>query len=182
MMAKTENGFSMIEVLVTLLLVSVGVLGMVAMQTRTIQYTQDSVQRNVAMTLANDLAEMMRAMPTGLPESSGFYKAADANFPSKPDKCSPLPSTASAQLACWADKVQKMLPVEAATADGASLLKSDFHICRTDTANTCTNTGSAVEIQIAWRTKAGECLDPDQDSSDADTDMTICRYRLRTQI
>nr|WP_051146930.1 MULTISPECIES: type IV pilus modification protein PilV [unclassified Pseudomonas] len=176
MKVRAENGFSMIEVLVTLVLISVGVLGMVALQTRTIQYTQDSAQRNVAIILANDLAEMMRAMPTGLPNSSGFYKAAGANFPDKPNDCTPLPSNAAAQLACWADKVQQMLPVAADTANGDSLLKSDFHICRTNTANTCTGTGTTVEIQIAWRAKAGECINSNGTASN------ICHYRLRTQI
>ena len=56
----------MIEVLVTLVLISIGVLGMVALQARTIQYTQDAVQRNTAAMLANDLVELMRAMPEGL--------------------------------------------------------------------------------------------------------------------
>ena len=40
----------MIEVLITPLLVCIGVLGMVALQGKTIAYTQDSVQRNVAAT------------------------------------------------------------------------------------------------------------------------------------
>lgn len=176
MKRRAEHGFSMIEVLVTLLLISVGVLGMVALQTRTIQYTQDSAQRNVAMTLANDLAEMMRAMPAGLPASSGFYKAAAADFPEKPSTCVPLPANASGQLGCWADKVAKMLPVGALSEDDESLLKSDFHICRTSAAGTCNNSGNAVEIQIAWHAKSGECLNADGTSS------TVCYYRLRTQI
>ena len=42
------SGFSMIEVLVTLIIVTTGVLGMVAMQGRSIQFTQDSAQRSTA--------------------------------------------------------------------------------------------------------------------------------------
>lgn len=176
---KKQGGFSMIEVLVTLVLVSVGVLGMVALQARTIQFTQDSVQRNVAATLANDLVELMRATPTGLPESSGFYKAAAKDFPATPTTCMPMPSTPSEQLGCWVAKVKTALPGVISTEDGvADLLNSDFYICRTNTANSCSGTGTTVEIQIAWRTKAGECMDP----NDEDEDSTICRYRLRTQI
>ncbi|WP_330221394.1 type IV pilus modification protein PilV [Pseudomonas sp. GOM7] len=162
----------MIEVLVTLLLISVGVLGMVALQTRTIQYTQDSAQRNVAIMLANDLVEMMRAMPG----SSDFYKDAVKDFPDKPDTCTPLPSNASGQLGCWADKVAKTLPVGALSEEGESLLESDFHICRTSVAGTCDNSGSTVEIQIAWHAKSGECINADGTSS------AVCYYRLRTQI
>lgn len=175
-----QFGFSMIEVLVTLVLVSVGVLGMVALQARTIQYTQDSEQRNVAATLANDLVELMRAMPSGLPASSGFYKAAGATFPDKPNSCAPLPNSASQQLGCWANKVKSALPgVTSDDSETDDLLKTDFYICRTNKANECTGTGNAVEIQIAWRIREGECMDP---NAEDDASSTICRYRLRTQI
>jgi type IV pilus assembly protein PilV len=163
------KGFSLIEVLITLLLISIGILGMVALQTRTIQYTQDASQRNNAIILANDLVELMRAMPGDLPTSSGFYKAKDVAFPTAPELCTPLPDTASEQLACWAKKASTLLPVSGQDTD---LLSSDFYICRTSTANSCTNTGTAIEIQIAWQAKAGECGDG----------STVCYYRLRTQI
>lgn len=175
-----QSAFSMIEVLVTIVLISVGVLGMVALQARTVQYTQDSAQRNVAAALANDLVELMRAMPSGLPASSGFYKAKGTAFPDEPDSCTPLPSAASQQLACWAQKVKSTLPgVTDDDIETDDLLETEFYICRTNAANSCTGTGNAVEIQIAWQIREGECMDP---NADDDADSTICRYRLRTQI
>jgi type IV pilus assembly protein PilV len=166
---RRSSGFSMIEVLVTLVLISIGVLGMVALQARTIQYTQDAVQRNTAAMLANDLVELIRAMPDGL-TSSGFYNAAGTVFPEPPATgCAPLPANAAGQLGCWAEKAKAALP-------GASnLLTSEFYICRTATANTCSGAGNAIEIQLAWRVKEGDC----ENSGD---DKTICYYRLRTQI
>lgn len=85
---KTDKGFSLIEVLVALLLTTIGILGMVALQGRSIQYTQDSVQRNTAIVLASDLIEIVRAHPkelfntsppqfpmnSGLKDASVFYK------------------------------------------------------------------------------------------------------------
>ncbi len=172
-MNKT-NGFSLIEILVTLLLVTVGILGMVALQGRTLSYTQDSVQRNTAAALANDLMEMIRANPAGLPASSGFYKASGTAFPALPSGgCASTSTTASEQLACWADRASRLLP-------GASgLLSSDFYICRTATPGTCASSGSAVEIQLAWTTKAGECLEATDNSSNTNTK---CTYRLRSEI
>ena len=55
-----SQGFSLIEVLVALVLIATGMLGMLALQSKSIQYTQDSVNRNLAITLSNDLLEMMR--------------------------------------------------------------------------------------------------------------------------
>lgn len=169
----------MIEVLVTIMLICIGVLGMVAMQGRTIAYTQDSVQRNMAAMLADDLMEMMRAdssmvSTTGLPaSSSGYYKADGASFPSAPSTCTPLPDSAVKRLGCWAERAKAALP------DATSLLSSDFHVCRSATPGACANTGSAVEIQLAWRVKDGECMDANAGTND---DKTICHYRLRAEL
>lgn len=160
----------MIEILITLLLMGVGLLGMIALQSRTIQYTQDAVQRNTAATLANDLVELIRAMPEGLPSSSSFYKAEGSAFPDTPANCIPLPDAAAGQLACWAARAGNALP------GAATLLSREFYICRTATANSCTGDGSMVEIQVAWQARSGEC--PAIDGAE----QSICHYRLRTQI
>lgn len=166
---KAARGFSMIEVLITLVLVCIGVLGMVALQGRTVQYTQDASQRNTAAALANDLVELIRANPAGLPGSSGFYKAAGTAFPDAPNGgCGSTTNVASEQLACWGQKAGRLLP------GAASLLTSDFYICRSLEANSCSTSGSAVEIRLAWTVKAGECMD--------DSTSTTCYYRLRTEI
>lgn len=147
---------------------------MVALQARTISYTQDTIQRNMAAILANDLLELIRANPTGIPASSGFFKAPGEAFPAKPGAgCSSTSATASEQLACWAERAEKLLP--GATA----LLQSDFYICRSQSpgpigGTSCPAIGSAIEIQIAWAVKAGECLDG--------TSNTKCTYRLRAEI
>jgi type IV pilus assembly protein PilV len=179
-MSKTPRsslGFSMIEVLITLLLVCIGVLGMVAMQGRTQQYTQDSVQRNNAAMLANDLIELIRANPNGPP---AFYKAKGTAFASAPGTgCSSTTQVPADQLACWAQKTAKVLP-----GVTTALLTSDFYICRSTTpgdgdATACPTTGSTVEIKLVWTVKAGECMD----SSDSNNvTSTLCSYRLRTQI
>jgi type IV pilus assembly protein PilV len=171
-------GFSMIEVLVTVVLICIGVLGMVAMQGRTIAYTQDSVQRNTAAMLADDLMEMMRAdssvvSTTGLPaSSSGYYKAAGATFPSAATTCAPLPSSAAQRLGCWAERAKAALP------DATNLLSSDFHVCRSATPGVCAS-GSTIEIQLAWRVRDGECMDANAGAND---DKTICHYRLRAEL
>lgn len=173
---RRVSGFSLIEVLVTLVLISIGVLGMVALQARTVQYTQDAVQRNTAAMLANDLVELIRAMPDGL-TNAGFYKAAGTAFPEPPAVgCAPLPASAAGQLGCWAEKAGAALP-------GASdLLASEFHICRTNTANTCSGSGNAIEIQIAWQVRAGDCISPQETEDENGDSKLTCHYRLRTQI
>ncbi len=155
------RGFSMIEILVTIVLICIGLLGIAAMQVRTITYTQDLVQRNNAVMLADELLEILRADSANLAD---YYKAAGDDFPSAPANCTPLPKTATQRLGCWAAHAQATLP------DAKSLVTSNFHIIKQ---------GSATEVKLAWRVKAGECLD---DSGYAGADNTICHYTIKTEI
>lgn len=180
---KQARGFSMIEVLVSLVIICIGVLGMVSLQGRSIGYTQDSVQRNQASMLASDLLELMRAnkgalygSTYNLAATSRFYKPEGSAFPDTPEAgCSLMPanSDAAAQLGCWVEQVKKTLPVD------DDLLQSEFHVCRSNAPGDCTSTGAAMEIQVAWRVKNGECLDASDDDAN---DRTVCRYRLRAEI
>ncbi|UCJ16993.1 type IV pilus modification protein PilV [Pseudomonas sp. MM211] len=186
---KTHNqGFSLIEVLVALLLTTVGVLGMVALQGRSVQYSQDSVQRNVAVDLVTELVEIIRANPgetfsnaapqfpmnSGLKSSSIFYKAKAGDF-SSPGDCvasaTVIAKTAKEQRDCWASKAKALLP------GGSTVFTSDSYICRSSSAGNCNSQGSMVEIRLAWQVREGTCLD----AADTDNSSTICTYTVRVQ-
>lgn len=184
----THKGFSLIEVLVALLLTTVGVLGMMALQGRSIQYTQDSVQRNAAVALASDIIEIMRSNPqelytssapkspinSGLKNSSLLYKQSGEELDDRNDcvaSASRLAETAKEQRDCWADKVEAMLP------GGAELFDSDMHVCRSATPGDCTSdAGSMIEIRLAWQVREGACLDEN------DPDATTCTYTVRVEL
>lgn len=57
---KHEKGLSLIEVLVTLLITSVGLLGLAAMQARSLQFNHGAYLRSQANILAYDMADRMR--------------------------------------------------------------------------------------------------------------------------
>ena len=181
---KNSKGFSLIEVLVALLLTTIGVLGMVALQGRSIQYTQDSVQRNTAIVLAGDLIEIVRAHPkelfktsppqfpmnSGLKDTSMFYKAAGDDFADR-ESCVASPTriaqTAKELRDCWAYRVEALLP------GGTELLDSDAYICRSSKPNVCDGKGSMLEIRLAWQVREGSCLD--SENSD------VCSYTVRVE-
>jgi type IV pilus assembly protein PilV len=52
-------GFTLIEVLVTLVVVSIGMLSIAQLQARALQHSHSSLQRTVAVVQANDLLERM---------------------------------------------------------------------------------------------------------------------------
>lgn len=172
-------GFSMIEVLVSLLITVVGVLGMVALQSKAIPYTQDSVQRNTAIMLVDDLVEIIRSAPADCTTGNSCLKAPGASFPSPASDCTPSPSALSEQIGCWASRASTMLP-------GADdLLDSDsFYICKTATpgdvsaCTTSSTTNADLEIQVAWKVRsAADCM-----TGGSLTTAGICTYRLRTRI
>ncbi|MGH8493759.1 MAG: type IV pilus modification protein PilV [Moraxellaceae bacterium] len=57
---KTQSGVSMLEVLVALLVTSVGLLGFASLQSRALVSTEDTYQRTQATSLAQDIVDRMR--------------------------------------------------------------------------------------------------------------------------
>ncbi|MGK0270428.1 MAG: type IV pilus assembly protein PilV [Cocleimonas sp.] len=68
---KKQRGFSMIEVMVSLVIIVTGVLGLSGLQLATIKGTSNAHSRNVAVMLAMELSDRMRANPVGV--AGGFY-------------------------------------------------------------------------------------------------------------
>lgn len=181
---KHSKGFSLIEVMVTLVLTTIGILGMVAMQGRSIQYTQDSVQRNSAVMLADEYVEILRANPaelfekappkepfySGFKDTSLFYKEAESEFSTAPVACVSNPKSALEMRNCWVELAQTTLP------NAATIFKDAFYVCRSSTPGTCDSKGSMLEIQLAWTVKAGTCPD------DRAPNETTCIYRTRVEL
>jgi type IV pilus assembly protein PilV len=59
--ARQSAGFSLIEVLVSFLVLSIGVLGMAGLQLSALKYNQTAAVRSQATFLAYDIADRMRA-------------------------------------------------------------------------------------------------------------------------
>ena len=60
------SGFSIIEVLVALVILSVGLLGLAALQAEGLRGTSAAIQRTTAVSYASDIADRMRANNSGL--------------------------------------------------------------------------------------------------------------------
>ena len=61
-----DSGFTLIEVMVALVIFSIGLLGVAGMQTAGLKNTHQSYQRTIAVTAARDMADRMRANMTGV--------------------------------------------------------------------------------------------------------------------
>lgn len=104
---QRHGGFSMIEVLITLFLFSIGLLGMGALYARGLSISHSSYLRSVASIQAADIGERMRANPWAADDAylldvtdcSGAA-AGGVQTPSATQACDAASCTA-AQLAQW---------------------------------------------------------------------------------
>lgn len=102
-----QKGTSLIEVLVTLLIFAVGLLGFAGLQVNALQSTSDSAQRSQAVWINQELAERMRANAEA---SNAVYTAAAANCSNLPaqmctDYFNPITATKVNATECTAAQV-----------------------------------------------------------------------------
>ncbi len=92
-------GVSLVEVLITICILSFGALGIAGMQASAIANTHLAYQYSQAALLAQSIAEDLRANPTAV--MAGLYQhSADANIPPASNDCSKQVCTPS-ELAAW---------------------------------------------------------------------------------
>ena len=108
---REQAGVSLVEVMVALFTTSVGLLGLAAMQTKSLQFNQSAYMRTQATILANDLIDRMRGNSVG----SSNYEITLADDPAVPPvNCLAAPCTpvelATFDLNQWVDTLETQLP------------------------------------------------------------------------
>lgn len=168
-----QQGFSLIEVLIAALLVSIGLLGAAGMHMRAIDYTMDTERRQMASTVASELMETMRGDTTtvllanGAPKTDlGGYKkdAATALTSVTSAECQPLPSEPAKRLNCWGARAKQVIPEL-----NDDLIKDHFAVG--------VDANNVISITVAWPVKKGQCLDKNGKDDDA-----YCTYKLQSRL
>lgn len=150
----THRGFTLIEVLVALLVLSIGLLGLAALQNTALQFNTDSYQRTQATLLAYDILDRMRANSSAV--SAGNYDtptSSDANskFSSyrscKSSSCACGTSSCSAanlatyDLGNWYEKQKEL--------QGVPLI-SPYESTPPRYPGTISRTGTQVTVTLRW--------------------------------
>ncbi len=73
---RANGGFTLLEVLITMVIFAIGMLGIAGMQMAGMRHTHNSNMRSAAILQAEDLVERMRANQTGV--NNGNYNLAAA--------------------------------------------------------------------------------------------------------
>jgi type IV pilus assembly protein PilV len=104
---RAERGFSLIEVLIALIIMSVGMLGIASLYVQSMQAGRTSLFRHNAVTLAGDVADRMRANPTGGNAYTGA--GADNNCIAQGTDCSNV-EMAAQDILGWDQQAVDTLP------------------------------------------------------------------------
>lgn len=108
---KPQRGVGLIEVLVAVLVLSIGFLGMAALEARSLTNNNSAMARSMATIASYSILDAMRADLTNA--KAGSYNTAT---PIKADACPAASSTlASVQLAHWCGQLAATLGASATT-------------------------------------------------------------------
>jgi type IV pilus assembly protein PilV len=133
-----HSGFTMIEVLVTVIVLAIGLLGLAGLQLGGLRYSYSAYQRSQATIMANDIIDRMRANPTVA--GTGSYNISIGTMPAAKSctgtaaDCSAA-DMASADLYEWKQSLVAILPL----GDGSIV-----------------NNGGTFTITIQWDDTRGE--------------------------
>lgn len=126
--ARGQCGFTLVEVLIALVVMSVGMLGIAGLYLHSIQAGRTSVFRHHAITLAGDIADRIRANP-----SAGVnYQAAgqDNSCVGGTVACTPT-EMAQNDIEAWDDQAANTLPggqVAIAFTDNGGVTPDEYRI------------------------------------------------------
>lgn len=141
-----QNGFSMIEVLVSLLIIGVGMLGLSGLQIASTKGTVNAHSRNIASMLAFDLSERMRANPKGI--SEGHYKN-NVTCSTKPSKLCDADICSPSELAIF-DTYEVMCGMSEGSEGGLKNLLVSGTLSVDCTGGDCSKPKAEHNITIGW--------------------------------
>ncbi len=149
-MNRQENihGVALIEVLISLLIFSLGVLGLVGLQGEAIRITHDSSQRSHATWLAHEATERMKVNPEAV--ESGIYQSQSTTASADiVTYCSSSP--ASCIGSSCSPTNMALYDVHDLMCESTGLINQQLSIACS--ASPCT-TGSILEITVSWDSRA----------------------------
>lgn len=163
---KHSGGFSLMEVMVAILIVALGVMGAAGLQLAATRTTQQSALQTIALQLASEMAEKMRANDSQMkkfadsPFLSVDYASATSGAPVPPAKlCYGKDDCSGAELATfdiyeWETRIRSALP------DGRAKICRDILPWNPTTRSftwECTANGTEgsapIVIKLGWQGK-----------------------------
>lgn len=149
---KNSSGFSLIEGLVVLVIMSIGMLGLAGLQVKGLKSNQNAYLRSQATIMANDMAERIRANSEAVAQESIKNYSKDTTHAKCLDSGCTGREMLENDIAQWEQQIHSILEDAVAV------------VCLDSSPNDgvpadpgCTNTGNVYAIKIWWsETNEGE--------------------------
>jgi type IV pilus assembly protein PilV len=165
---RSAGGFTLLEVLVAIVVLSFGVLGVVGLQAAALQANKEARYQSTAVAMGRELGDLMRgnkdvAITAGNPYLGSW--ASTATLPTAPS-CTPCASAtdvAQANMADWLMRVRDALPgvrvevcfdADAYGGTAAALPKWG-----------CTDTGGLAVVKMGWTRQSTNRNDADPEQA-----------------
>lgn len=144
--SKHQSGASLVEVLVSILIASIGLLALAGVNAASVRYTKMSQYSAQATLLANDIADRLRANRDGFMSDAYVYRmtwADQSGEPSLPaELCNTSSSLCTSSDLAALDMAQWRMLVRAQLPEGSVFVLRDGGV------------GSAADVWLAWRDPA----------------------------
>lgn len=179
-----QNGFTLLEVLVTVVIVSIGLLGLLGLQTVSLVNTQISAARSQASIAADNMANRIRANPVGA--SNGDYLAVShpaADDTAKPNKpCTDVKSCMPQELAkyvaeldAWQwDRSLSNHELGTSTKPVPGLLPDGSGYISCAAPKNATSNCISYNITVGWNEREQRENDSDNCPASVDDDVSQC--------
>jgi type IV pilus assembly protein PilV len=169
--SQRQRGISLIEVLISLIIAAIGLLGLAGMQTRSLSMQIDSETRRVAAGLIDQLRERVagnqegyaRALTLGYTQT--FIPGASLQIPAcaNVDACNAVTEVPLIQVGAWMLDVQRQLP-------GAAVVIGP----------TTAGSANAMTVTVGWIEPNATVIAPDAACARIDAISANSKYRCIT--
>jgi len=159
-----QSGFTLIEVLVSVIVLSIGLVGVAGLQATSLANNQSAIMRSQASALAYDLADRMRSNITSA--NAGMYDptaAAAVASCATVAGCTPQ-ELANNDLDQWITSLADNLPL----GEGFVCIDSTPNDGSSSTAPACDGVGSQFSVKVWW----DDNRDGDIDLADGYSDLS----------
>lgn len=114
--SEQQNGFTLLEVTISMFVVAVGLLGVLGMQLQTLIDTQNGVARGRSVHLMRDLGERMHSSPGAMNYIDGYLTAfSDTGSCPNPRGTFTADTVSTHDTVCWKQNLERQIPDSQAT-------------------------------------------------------------------
>lgn len=150
LLPQRQQGATLIEVLIAVVVLSIGLLGLAGLQATSVKSNHSAYQRSQATLLAYDIADRMRANRT-----EALTSAYEVDFPSSSTSNTVSGTQAQKDIAEWLNNLARTLP------DGTGKIEKD---------------DSLVIIHVRWNDNRGRIAK--SDAAAADDEVFVYRTEI----